>query len=110
MVAKINASDLILDYKIKQTFDSCDDSYYHIYTLVCRANRDEWSTTPEVDVAVVSGIGETIWEYNECLKTVQIYQAIRYPQINQMKKDLRSEISKFRKTIAQMHPKTDKSK
>lgn len=110
MVAKINASDLILDYKIQKTVDMCDDTYYRIYTLVCRANNDTWHATPEVDITVVSGIGETIWEYEHCLDCVQKYQAIRYPQINQMRKNLRSEISKFRKTIAQLHPKTDKTK
>ena len=110
MVAKINASDLILDYKIQQTVDMCDDKYYRIYTLVCRANQGSWHTTPEIDITVVSGIGETIWEYDQCLKCVQQYQEIRYPQITQMRKNLQSEISKFRKTIAQMHPKSDKTK
>ena len=110
MVAKINASDLILDYKIQQTVDACDDKFYRIYTLVCRASCDAWYAKPEVDITVVSGIGETIWEYDHCLKCVQQYQEIRYPQINQIRKKLQSEISQFRKTVAQMHPKTNKTK
>lgn len=110
MPAKINTSDLILDYKIHRIIDECDDAFVHIYTLVCRADSDTWKTTPQVDIEVVHDHGEIIWEYNQCLKTVQSYQAIKYPQVRQIKRQLRNEISQFRETVAKLHATPTKSK
>lgn len=110
MPAKINTNDLILDYKIHRTIDGCDDAFVHIYTLVCRADSDTWKTKPDVDIEVAHYTDEIMWEYNQCLKTVQAYQAIKYPQVRAIKRQLHNEISQFRETVAKLHTTPTKSK
>ena len=90
---KINTDDLILDYHLADT---------DVYTLVCRAdiNRpDKWNYFPSTDMVRFDKYSTERHMYIMAVNQVMRIQEIKYPEIQKIKHQLRSEIEKFHNTL-----------
>ncbi len=91
---KINADDLILDYRQVNN---------HVYTLVLRAdiNRpDRWNALPSTDMVVFSEKQALEFQdYINAIIRVQAFQRIKYPSMPEVETAMRSEVDKFNQAI-----------
>lgn len=91
---KINADDLILEYRQVNN---------HVYTLVLRAdiNRpDRWNALPNTDMVVFSEKQALEFQdYINAIIRVQAFQRIKYPKMHEIEKTMRSEVDKFNQAI-----------
>lgn len=96
-LVKANANDLILDnlHKRSGPFD-------YVYLLVCRADKKvprQWNLIPEVDLSVMYSGEAEYCLYKESISEVMKLQALQYPQINQIRETLQTEIDAFNKMV-----------
>ena len=93
-VIKINTDDLILAYRHANN---------HVYTLVLRAdiNRpDRWNAVPNTDMLVFSERQALEFQdYISAIQQVQAFQRIKYPQMPELEKTMRSEVDRFNQAI-----------
>lgn len=94
---QIKTNDLILDAIVKK-----NGIYGTFYTLVCRADKrvpNQWNLTPETDITVTY-LGEKDYcIFEESIRQVMQYQAVRYPQIDKIREGLKSEIDQFNAAV-----------
>lgn len=90
---QINTNDLILDAIIKNS-----GAYDIFYTLVCRADKNkphQWNLIPETDITITYRGEADYCIRKENIREVMKWQSVRYPQINQLRESLKTEIEQF---------------